>query len=110
MKRSYQSIGLHLRNKVRQRNKVMRKGGPGMLLPFLLPSDSASAPELPTVLCWDRAARFTTSVVHRNHCDKGPGRNPPFSVENKWQLLVMMTLCFESQFVSPFFIVRHQLA
>ena len=50
MKMSYQSIGLHLKNDVRQGNKVMRKGGPGVLPPFLLPSDSASATELPTVL------------------------------------------------------------
>ena len=40
MKMRYQSIGLHLKN-VRQGNKVMRKGGLGVLLPFLLPSVSA---------------------------------------------------------------------
>ncbi|ELV10745.1 cytochrome c oxidase subunit 7C, mitochondrial [Tupaia chinensis] len=53
--------------------------------------------------------RFTTSVGHRSHCEEGPGKNLPFSVESKWQLLVMMTLYFGSGFAAPFFIVRHQL-
>uniref|UniRef100_A0A2K6GGW6 Cytochrome c oxidase subunit 7C, mitochondrial n=1 Tax=Propithecus coquereli TaxID=379532 RepID=A0A2K6GGW6_PROCO len=51
--------------------------------------------------------RFTTSVVRKSHC--GPGKNLPFSVENKWQLLVMMVLHFGPGFAAPFFIVRHQL-
>lgn len=41
MKMSYQSIGLHLKNNVRQGNKVVRKGALGVLLPFLPPSVSA---------------------------------------------------------------------
>ncbi|XP_047387677.1 cytochrome c oxidase subunit 7C, mitochondrial-like [Sciurus carolinensis] len=53
--------------------------------------------------------RFTTSVVHQSHYEEGPGKNLPFSVENKWCLLVMMTLFFGSGFAVPFFIVRHQL-
>ncbi|XP_047410790.1 cytochrome c oxidase subunit 7C, mitochondrial-like [Sciurus carolinensis] len=53
--------------------------------------------------------RFTTSVVHWSHCEEGPGKNLPFSVENKWHLLVMMTLFFGSGFAAYFFIVRHQL-
>ncbi|XP_044802753.1 cytochrome c oxidase subunit 7C, mitochondrial-like [Bubalus kerabau] len=53
--------------------------------------------------------RFTTSVVRRSHCEEGPGKNLPFSVENKWRLLAMMTLFFGSGFAAPFFIVRHQL-
>ncbi|GAB1298412.1 Cytochrome c oxidase subunit 7C, mitochondrial [Apodemus speciosus] len=35
--------------------------------------------------------RFTTSVVRRSHYEEGPGKNLPFSVENKWRLLAMMT-------------------
>ncbi|KAM8959197.1 cytochrome c oxidase subunit 7C, mitochondrial-like [Lycaon pictus] len=52
---------------------------------------------------------FTTSVVCRSHYEEGPGKNLPFSVENKWRLLLMMTLYFGSGFAAPFFIVRHQL-
>ncbi|XP_010155026.1 PREDICTED: cytochrome c oxidase subunit 7C, mitochondrial [Eurypyga helias] len=33
----------------------------------------------------------------------------PFSVENKWRLLVLMCGFFGSGFVAPFLIVRHQL-
>uniref|UniRef100_A0A2K5XQP1 Cytochrome c oxidase subunit 7C, mitochondrial n=1 Tax=Mandrillus leucophaeus TaxID=9568 RepID=A0A2K5XQP1_MANLE len=47
--------------------------------------------------------RFTTSV------EEGPGKNLPFSVENKWALLVKMCLYFGSAFAAPFLIVRHQL-
>lgn len=36
-------------------------------------------------------------------------QNLPFSVENKWRLLAMMTVYFGSGFAAPFFIVRHQL-
>uniref|UniRef100_A0A3Q2I0G5 Cytochrome c oxidase subunit 7C, mitochondrial n=3 Tax=Equus TaxID=9789 RepID=A0A3Q2I0G5_HORSE len=53
--------------------------------------------------------RFTTSVVRRSHYEEGPGKNVPFSVENKWRLLAVMTLYFGSGFAAPFFIVRHQL-
>ncbi|KAM5312401.1 cytochrome c oxidase subunit 7C, mitochondrial-like [Glossophaga mutica] len=53
--------------------------------------------------------RFTTSVIHRSHYEEGPGKNLPFWVENKWQLLAVMTLYFGSGFATPFFIVRHQL-
>ena len=53
--------------------------------------------------------RFTTSVIRRSHYKEGPGKNIPFSVENKWRLLAMMTLFFGSGFAAPFFIVRHQL-
>ena len=53
--------------------------------------------------------RFTTSVVRQSHHKEGPGKNIPFSTENKWSLLVMMTLFFGSGFDAPFFIVRHQL-
>ncbi|XP_017723738.1 PREDICTED: cytochrome c oxidase subunit 7C, mitochondrial-like [Rhinopithecus bieti] len=55
--------------------------------------------------------RFTTSVVvsHRSHYEEGPGKNLPFSVENKWALLVKMCLYFGSAFAAPFLIVRHQL-
>uniref|UniRef100_A0A2I3GHV7 Cytochrome c oxidase subunit 7C, mitochondrial n=1 Tax=Nomascus leucogenys TaxID=61853 RepID=A0A2I3GHV7_NOMLE len=45
--------------------------------------------------------RFTTSV--------GSGKNMLFSVENKWWLLIIMTLYFGSGFYAHFFIVRHQL-
>ncbi|XP_045678193.1 cytochrome c oxidase subunit 7C, mitochondrial-like [Phyllostomus hastatus] len=53
--------------------------------------------------------RFTTSVVRRNHCEQGPGKNLPFLVENKWWLLAMMTLYFGPGFAVPFLIIRHQL-
>ncbi|XP_052041868.1 cytochrome c oxidase subunit 7C, mitochondrial-like [Apodemus sylvaticus] len=53
--------------------------------------------------------RFTISMVRRSHYEEGPGKNLPFSVENKWQLLAMMTMYFGSGFPTPFFIVRHQL-
>ncbi|KFO99568.1 hypothetical protein N300_13720, partial [Calypte anna] len=35
--------------------------------------------------------------------------NLPFSVDNKWRLLVLMCGFFGSGFVAPFAIVRHQL-
>ncbi|KAF5913590.1 hypothetical protein HPG69_017210, partial [Diceros bicornis minor] len=53
--------------------------------------------------------RFTTSVVRRSHYEEGPGKNLPFSVENKWRLLASMILFLGSGFAAPFFIVRHQL-
>ena len=57
-------------------------------------------------------------MVRRSHYEEGPGKNIPFSVENKSRLLAMMTLFFGSGFAAPFFfffffepffIVRHQL-
>uniref|UniRef100_A0A8C7A609 Cytochrome c oxidase subunit 7C, mitochondrial n=1 Tax=Neovison vison TaxID=452646 RepID=A0A8C7A609_NEOVI len=60
-------------------------------------------------LCWDSIRRFTTSVVCRSHCEEGPGKGLPFSVENKGRLLLMMTLYFGSGFAAPFFILKHQL-
>ncbi|XP_003216332.1 cytochrome c oxidase subunit 7C, mitochondrial [Anolis sagrei] len=53
--------------------------------------------------------RFTTSAIRRVHYEEGPGKNIPFSVENKWRLLAMMAAFFGSGFAAPFFIVRHQL-
>ncbi|XP_075710971.1 cytochrome c oxidase subunit 7C, mitochondrial [Rhinoderma darwinii] len=54
--------------------------------------------------------RFTTSVVRRGaHYEEGPGKNLPFSIENKWKLLALMTAFFGSGFTFPFIIVRHQL-
>uniref|UniRef100_A0A8C6G0X3 Cytochrome c oxidase subunit 7C, mitochondrial n=1 Tax=Moschus moschiferus TaxID=68415 RepID=A0A8C6G0X3_MOSMO len=53
--------------------------------------------------------RFTTFVVRRSRYEEGPGKNIPFSVENKWRLLAMMTLFFGSGFAAPFFTVRRQL-
>uniref|UniRef100_H0Z8V3 Cytochrome c oxidase subunit 7C, mitochondrial n=1 Tax=Taeniopygia guttata TaxID=59729 RepID=H0Z8V3_TAEGU len=41
--------------------------------------------------------------------EEGPGKNLPFSVDNKWRLLAMMCVFFGSGFGAPFFIVRHQL-
>ena len=52
--------------------------------------------------------RFITSVVRWSHYEEGPGKNIPFSMENKWRLLAT-TLLFGSGFVAPFFIVRYQL-
>ncbi|XP_038200228.1 cytochrome c oxidase subunit 7C, mitochondrial-like [Arvicola amphibius] len=53
--------------------------------------------------------RFTTFLIHRSHYEEVPEKNLPFSVENKWQLLAMMTVYFGSGFSAPFLIVRHQL-
>ncbi|XP_048360708.1 cytochrome c oxidase subunit 7C, mitochondrial [Sphaerodactylus townsendi] len=53
--------------------------------------------------------RFATSAVRRMHYEEGPGKNIPFSVENKWRLLAMMSLFFGSGFAFPFLLVRHQL-
>ncbi|XP_050653544.1 cytochrome c oxidase subunit 7C, mitochondrial-like [Macaca thibetana thibetana] len=53
--------------------------------------------------------RFTTSVVCRSHSEEGPGKNLPFSVENKWTLLAKMCLYFGYVFATPFLLVRHQL-
>ncbi|NXU12424.1 COX7C oxidase, partial [Pardalotus punctatus] len=53
--------------------------------------------------------RFTTSAIRRSHYEEGPGKNLPFSVDNKWRLLVLMCGFFGSGFGAPFFIVRHQL-
>ncbi|XP_042310804.1 cytochrome c oxidase subunit 7C, mitochondrial [Sceloporus undulatus] len=53
--------------------------------------------------------RFATSALRRAHYEEGPGKNLPFSVENKWRLLAMMAAFFGSGFAAPFVIVRHQL-
>ncbi|XP_060221057.1 cytochrome c oxidase subunit 7C, mitochondrial-like [Meriones unguiculatus] len=53
--------------------------------------------------------RFTTSRVHHSYCEEGPGKNLPFSVGNKRQLLAMRTTHFGSGFVALFFVIRHQL-
>ncbi|XP_043827892.1 cytochrome c oxidase subunit 7C, mitochondrial-like [Dromiciops gliroides] len=53
--------------------------------------------------------RFSTSLVCRSHYEEGPGKNLPFSVENKWWLLVMLTVYFASGFAAPFCILRHQI-
>ncbi|KAM8960155.1 cytochrome c oxidase subunit 7C, mitochondrial [Pelodytes ibericus] len=53
--------------------------------------------------------KFATSAIRSSHYAEGPGKNLPFSVENKWRLLGLMTVFFGSGFAAPFFIVRHQL-
>ncbi|XP_044302764.1 cytochrome c oxidase subunit 7C, mitochondrial [Varanus komodoensis] len=53
--------------------------------------------------------RFATSALRRAHYEEGPGKNIPFSVENKWRLLILMSVFCGSGFVAPFIIVRHQL-
>ncbi|XP_038259097.1 cytochrome c oxidase subunit 7C, mitochondrial [Dermochelys coriacea] len=53
--------------------------------------------------------RFATSAIRRSHYEEGPGKNIPFSVENKWRLLGLMVVFFGSGFATPFLIVRHQL-
>ncbi|XP_019372468.1 PREDICTED: cytochrome c oxidase subunit 7C, mitochondrial [Gavialis gangeticus] len=53
--------------------------------------------------------RFATSALRRSHYEEGPGKNLPFSVENKWRLLVLMSVFLGSGFFAPFLIVRHQL-
>ncbi|XP_037356642.1 cytochrome c oxidase subunit 7C, mitochondrial-like [Talpa occidentalis] len=52
--------------------------------------------------------RFSTSVAQRSHCED-PEENLPFSVKNKWPLLIMIYVYLGSGFVAPFCIVRHQL-
>ncbi|XP_061478009.1 cytochrome c oxidase subunit 7C, mitochondrial [Rhineura floridana] len=53
--------------------------------------------------------RFATSAVRRSHYEDGPGKNLPFSIENKWRLLGVMSLFLGSGFFAPFLLVRHQL-
>uniref|UniRef100_A0A673SZW3 Cytochrome c oxidase subunit 7C, mitochondrial n=1 Tax=Suricata suricatta TaxID=37032 RepID=A0A673SZW3_SURSU len=53
--------------------------------------------------------KLTTSVVCRSHYDEGLEKNLPFSVRDKCQLLIVLTVHFGSGFVASFFIVRHQL-
>ncbi|XP_024055391.1 cytochrome c oxidase subunit 7C, mitochondrial [Terrapene carolina triunguis] len=53
--------------------------------------------------------RFATSAIRRSHYEEGPGKNIPFSVENKWRLLGLMVVFFGSGFALPFIVVRHQL-
>ncbi|XP_019387872.1 PREDICTED: cytochrome c oxidase subunit 7C, mitochondrial [Crocodylus porosus] len=53
--------------------------------------------------------RFATSALRRSHYEEGPGKNMPFSVENKWRLLALMSVFLGSGFFAPFLIVRHQL-
>ncbi|XP_032638579.1 cytochrome c oxidase subunit 7C, mitochondrial [Mauremys mutica] len=53
--------------------------------------------------------RFATSAIRRSHYEDGPGKNIPFSIENKWRLLGLMVVFFGSGFAFPFIIVRHQL-
>ncbi|XP_067425081.1 cytochrome c oxidase subunit 7C, mitochondrial [Emydura macquarii macquarii] len=53
--------------------------------------------------------RFATSAIRRSHYEEGPGKNLPFSVENKWRLLALMAVFFGSGFSIPFLVVRHQL-
>ncbi|KAM9216490.1 LOW QUALITY PROTEIN: cytochrome c oxidase subunit 7C, mitochondrial-like [Dugong dugon] len=62
-----------------------------------------------------RSTRRFTPLWRRHY--GGPRKNLPFSVENKWQLLIMMAVYFGSGFAAslfivfavPFFIVKHQL-
>ena len=77
--------------------------------PFLPPSVSTFCRASNSAMLGQSIRRFTTSVVRRSHYEEGPGKNIPFSVENKWRLVAMMTLFFGSGFAAPFFIVRHQL-
>ncbi|XP_059825343.1 cytochrome c oxidase subunit 7C, mitochondrial [Hypanus sabinus] len=58
---------------------------------------------------WTQAVRrFSTSLVRGSHYAEGPGKNLPFSVENKWRLLAMMSVFFGSGFAAPFLLVWHQ--
>uniref|UniRef100_A0A8C9B9S1 Cytochrome c oxidase subunit 7C, mitochondrial n=6 Tax=Boreoeutheria TaxID=1437010 RepID=A0A8C9B9S1_PHOSS len=91
------------------RDKVVRKGVEVVLLPFFPPSVCAIRRASDSAMLGQSIRRFTTSVVRRSHYEEGPGKNLPFSVENKWRLLAMMTLYFGSGFAAPFYIVRHQL-
>ncbi|XP_067885746.1 cytochrome c oxidase subunit 7C, mitochondrial [Heterodontus francisci] len=61
-------------------------------------------------MLWARTVRnFSTSLIRRSHYEEGPGKNLPFSVENKWRLLGMMTVFFGSGFAAPFLLVWHQM-
>ncbi|XP_020639447.1 cytochrome c oxidase subunit 7C, mitochondrial [Pogona vitticeps] len=42
---------------------------------------------------WAAAVRrFATSAIRRGHYEDGPGKNLPFSVENKWRLLAVFAI------------------
>lgn len=77
--------------------------------PFLLPSVSELSARLHQDHVGAEHPEARDFCVHRSHREEGPGKNLPFSVENKWRLLVMMTWYFGSGFAEPFFIVRSQL-
>ncbi|MED6256027.1 hypothetical protein ATANTOWER_018512 [Ataeniobius toweri] len=62
-----------------------------------------------TIMLGQAVRRFATSAVRSSHYAEGPGKNLPFSVENKWRLLGMMALFFGSGFAFPFIVVRHQI-
>ncbi|TRY66278.1 hypothetical protein DNTS_006424 [Danionella cerebrum] len=49
--------------------------------------------------------RFATSAVRSTHYPEGPGNNLPFSIENKWALLIKISLFFGSGFAVPFLLV-----
>lgn len=44
-------------------------------------------------------------VISHVKNEEDPGKNLPFSVENKWRVLTMKTSYFGSGFAAPFFIV-----
>ncbi|XP_051170890.1 cytochrome c oxidase subunit 7C, mitochondrial-like [Leptopilina boulardi] len=54
--------------------------------------------------------RFTTTAARRSSPDDGiPGKNLPFSIENKTALTIKFMIFFSSGFAIPFFAVRHQM-
>uniref|UniRef100_A0A6B2F9Z6 Cytochrome c oxidase subunit 7C, mitochondrial n=1 Tax=Bothriechis nubestris TaxID=1766655 RepID=A0A6B2F9Z6_9SAUR len=53
--------------------------------------------------------RFGTSALRRMHYEDGPGKNLPFSVDNKWKLLFGTFIFTLTGIGGPCFIVRHQL-
>ncbi|XP_041039887.1 cytochrome c oxidase subunit 7C, mitochondrial-like [Carcharodon carcharias] len=61
-------------------------------------------------MLWARTVcNFSTSLIRRSHNEEDPGKNLPFSVENKWRLLAMMAAFFGSSFSAPFVLVWHQM-
>ncbi|XP_036083234.1 cytochrome c oxidase subunit 7C, mitochondrial-like [Rousettus aegyptiacus] len=93
----------------RRLQKRERSRFPSSLLVLVSSSPCTTCRASSSALWGQSIWRFTVSVVRRSCCEEGPGKNLPFSVENKWQLLAMMTLYFGSGFAAPLFIVRHQL-
>ncbi|KAG8130927.1 putative Cytochrome c oxidase subunit 7C mitochondrial protein [Naja naja] len=50
--------------------------------------------------------RFSTSALRRMHYEEGPGKNLPFSVNNKWKLLFGTFIFTLTGIGGPCFIIK----
>lgn len=85
-------------------NKGGKKGGFGVVPPFLPSWVSAPFPELPRALCWDRASGGSQPLWSvGDSVRRARGRICHFQWKTEWWLLIMVTLYFGSEFAAPFF-------